>query len=90
MWSFNLVRWLRTRSRARSKTIEKKPRFRLCVEELETRLAPATFIWTGAASSNWGVAGNWQGNAAPTAGSTVDALVFNNLGAGRQIGRAHV
>lgn len=89
MWSFNLVRWLRSRFRSRAKTIEKKPRFRLCIEELETRLAPATFIWRGlGADNNWNTALNWQTSgglpAVPTSSpSDLADLVFDVRGAAR-------
>jgi autotransporter-associated beta strand protein len=78
MLSFNdLVRWLKRGCHSRVKTIVRKRRFRLCLEELETRLAPA-LVWTGAAgNSNWSSPGNWQGGTIPTVGATVD-LVFNS------------
>src|SRR6516164_8054310 len=73
MGPFNLPDWLKRfiGPRSRPKTIVKKRRYRLCFEELETRLAPA--VWTGAAgNSNWSSVGNWQGGIIPTAGAPVD------------------
>ncbi|MBM3994532.1 MAG: hypothetical protein FJ303_10335, partial [Planctomycetes bacterium] len=79
MWSFNLVRWLRSSLSARKKTIEKKPRFRLSIEELENRLAPAAFIWTGnGADTNWNTNANWQGGAAPQPATPATDLIFGN------------
>ena len=87
MVSFNLVRWLRALRRSRGKTIEKTPRIRLRLEELESRLAPATFIWTGASgvNANWSTNANWLGGAAPTAAATASDpadLIFDSRGAG--------
>ena len=73
MFSFNLVRWLKSRFRSRGKTVCNKPRLRLHLEELESRLAPAS-VWTGAVSNNWNNAGTpttWaQGGAASFGGGT--------------------
>jgi autotransporter-associated beta strand protein len=45
------------------------------VEPLEERLAPATFVWTGAGDGlNWANAPNWSGGVAPTGAN--DDLVF--------------
>ena len=44
------------------------------IEILESRVVPATLIWTGAASGLWSNAANWLGGAAPAAG---DTLVFS-------------
>jgi hypothetical protein len=45
--------------------------------------ATTSFIWTGAdmttPSSDWSDAMNWAGDAAPTAGSTIDTLTFPEL-----------
>jgi autotransporter-associated beta strand protein len=49
-------------------------------EELENRLAPATFTWSGAGIDNlWTTPGNWVGSVAPT-GQAVNSedLVFPN------------
>ena len=43
MFSFNLIRWLKSLSRSRGRTHVNKPRLRLNLEELESRLAPAVF-----------------------------------------------
>ena len=92
MVSFNLVRWLKNWFRGRVTTIVKKrPRFRLRMEELETRLAPATFIWTGASGvdNNWSTATNWLGGVAPSASAATSAglidLTFDNRGAAHPI-----
>lgn len=91
MFSFNLVSWLKSIARTRGKTIQKKPRFRLSVETLEDRLAPATFIWTGGgANTNWSTAANWQGGIAPSAASPLADLVFDNRGAGSLISNNNI
>jgi autotransporter-associated beta strand protein len=46
---------------------------RFACEALESRLAPAVSTWSGAVSSSWSVAGNWDSNTVPAAG---DDLVF--------------
>src|SRR5436190_17464552 len=55
---------------------------RLELESLEPRLAPATFIWSGAggmANEKWSNAANWVGGTAPTgAAGTLDDLVFDS------------
>lgn len=79
MFSFKSLRWVNRLFRQRARTIEKKPRFRLVLEELETRLAPAS-VWSGAAGNpNWSDPGNWVGGAVnvPVAGTPVD-LIFSN------------
>ena len=60
------------RHRKRSKGIHE---LILGFEDLEPRVVPSsTFTWTGVgANSNWSTVANWQGGAAPTAGSV---LVF--------------
>src|ERR1043166_7256577 len=90
MFSFNLVRWVKGmwRRRRGSTIVNKKPRYRLALEELETRLSPAglTFIWTGAGgNSNWSTAANWSAvpaGTAPSATSILDNYVFGSAGAG--------
>ncbi len=86
MFSFNLVRWLRSLARRRGRPIEKRPRFRLNLEELETRLAPTVYTWTGASAATngasfnkWSDAGNWAAPGVPTVGAAVD-LNFQNAG----------
>src|ERR1700722_6552797 len=82
MLSFNLVAWLKTWFRSRVKSVVNRPRLRPRLEELETRLAPATFIWTGAGlNANWSTAANWQGSIAPKASDGLDDLIFDNRGA---------
>ncbi|MSQ93232.1 MAG: hypothetical protein EXR98_01605 [Gemmataceae bacterium] len=86
MASFNLARWLRLLRRSRVKTIERSPRIRLHLEELESRLAPANFIWTGGSglNSNWGTATNWLDGVAPSAvvsASDPADLIFGSQGA---------
>src|ERR1700722_8799121 len=73
MGSFNLIGWLKTWFRRRVKTVVKRPRLRLRLEELETRLAPA-FVWTGAGlalNDKWSNPANWQGSTIPTTGTPV-------------------
>ncbi|HXG08193.1 MAG TPA: Ig-like domain repeat protein [Gemmataceae bacterium] len=47
------------------------------MEELETRLAPATHVWTGlGGNNNWTTAANWQNNFRPNPADGPDDLVF--------------
>jgi autotransporter-associated beta strand protein len=56
-------------------TLTCRPRF----EVLESRLAPATHIWTGASDhSSWSDPGNWSGGA-PSAGESNVALIFPQI-----------
>lgn len=87
MRPFHFVRWLRSLwRRPKGRTIEKKPRARLSVEELETRLAPASYLWTGGGglNTNWNNPLNWSASVGapsiPTAGAAID-LTFNNTAA---------
>ncbi len=79
MLSFNFLRWLQLWLRPRAKTFEKKGHFRLCVEHLEDRLAPAS-VWIGgggaAPNNTWSNAANWQFGNVPTVGAPVD-LIFD-------------
>ena len=82
MLFFNPLRWLKswTQSR-RGRTYVKNRRSRLSIEELETRLAPAAFVWTGndhAVTTNWSDGNNWQGLVAPNNSVGAAQLVFNN------------
>ena len=92
MFFFNLLRWvksLRSRLRTKGSPIMKKPRIRLLAEQLETRLAPATFTWSGAdiallgpTFNNWSDGNNWVGGNKPTTinGAAPD-LVFDTTAA---------
>ena len=63
MKRFSWITWLRSRMVPQSKTYRKSPPPRL--EELETRMAPATFTWTGTgANNNWSNNMNWIENGA--------------------------
>src|SRR5207249_4669111 len=74
---FNWRRWLRSTSQSRPRVPHSRTSRRLLVEQLESRLAPATFIWTGAASTSWATGANWQGGIAPpSASGPLDDLVF--------------
>src|SRR5262245_524603 len=75
---FTWARWLKLLVRPRGKTYERRPR-RLSLEQLETRLAPATFIWSGAGPGNkWSTGSNWVGGVAPSgSAATLDDLVFD-------------
>src|SRR5262245_14740733 len=79
MAPFSWIRWLLSFGRSRVKTHRRHPsRQHLRLEELETRLAPASHTWTGAAAAtnaNWTNGANWTGGA-PVAG---DDLVFPTL-----------
>ena len=48
---------------------------RLTLEPLESRLAPAVHIWTGAPNGLWSLSSNWSGGA-PTVAETGIQLVF--------------
>src|SRR5690349_20132026 len=74
---FSWHRWVRSLSVRQNTPIERKRSARLALEELENRLAPATFVWTGATDGNWSTPTNWQGGVAPTANGFAD-LVFPN------------
>lgn len=83
---FSPIRWLRYLYRSRVKTYERKPRLRLCIEELENRITPTTtYTWTGAgglANDTWnynvGGVTNWLGDVVPPQNnsSAAVALVF--------------
>ncbi len=64
--------WVRNLFGSRAKKAPRRGRSRLTVEHLEDRLAPATRIWTGAASAAWSNPGNWVGNVAPRAGDDLN------------------
>ncbi len=61
--------------------------YRPALEPLETRLAPATFSWTGnggAANQKWSAGVNWAGGVAPAASANpIDDLVFPASAANR-------
>src|SRR4030095_3957178 len=40
------------------------------IEYLETRIAPATFVWDGSVSSDWFTPANWTPDGVPGAGDT--------------------
>src|SRR5436190_10339753 len=75
---FNWRRWLGRSTPVRKRNPHRKTAKRLQVEQLESRLAPATFIWSGAGgNSNWSSGANWQGGLAPSgSAATLDNLVF--------------
>src|SRR5437879_6315426 len=76
---FTWGRWLRSLFRSRPKTITKKARTLLNLEQLESRLAPATYTWSGAGLNNlWSNNSNWQGGVAPKFTTVADNLVFNS------------
>ncbi len=77
MTPFKLVHWFKSVCNARPRTFVKKPRLRLLIEELETRLVPASHLWTGGAGADtrWSTAANWSGGA-PSAATPLDDLSF--------------
>ncbi len=78
MAPFSWSRWLRSLFHPKIKTY-RKVRRSLSLEHLETRLAPATYIWTGGSAVNalWSNPKNWAGGVAPTGSpATLDDLVF--------------
>jgi autotransporter-associated beta strand protein len=74
---FSWSRWLRSVLRPQVKPI-RRPSRRLDLEQLETRLAPAQFVWNGGAGDgNWASPANWAGGIAPSANDPgPDDLVF--------------
>src|SRR5437667_5485982 len=80
---FNWARRMRSLFTSRVKTYRKRPpRSFLRLEQLEDRLAPATFVWNGMGlNNNWTTGANWLGGVAPTATkATMDNLVFDLRG----------
>lgn len=80
MQPFNFVRWLKSLVETHGNTVENKRRYRLSLEQLETRLAPASFVWSGgggAINRKISAGVNWVGGVAPTGSSlALDDLVF--------------
>lgn len=79
MKRFFRTQWLRALLPSKRKTITKKPNTCPILEHLESRLAPATFIWSGGGGTNtrWTLGSNWVGGVAPTgSAATLDDLVF--------------
>src|SRR5262245_55088175 len=77
MLSFNFRRWLSSWTRRpRRNPVTNRPRTRLALEELESRLAPA-FVWQGGSGVNWSNNANWVGGVAPTVAGGPVELVFN-------------
>lgn len=81
MFPFSWVRWLRSRMMPRVQQVRKlinRGRTRLALEELEQRLAPATYVWDGGGGDgSWRNPLNWVSNTAPTAKVTTnDNLIF--------------
>ncbi|HKI35295.1 MAG TPA: hypothetical protein VKA46_25785, partial [Gemmataceae bacterium] len=74
-WSFVkglLRKQYRGAWRPRSKYRRTTPFTRLRFEELEVRVVPASYSWTGGANTlNWGDAANWSGNVVPGSGDDV-------------------
>jgi autotransporter-associated beta strand protein len=54
----------------------------LTLEQLETRLTPATHVWSGAASTLWSNAANWSAGGSPAGDASAD-LVYPASGATR-------
>ena len=71
-----------TPSSRKSRSSRRLPRRKLELtpqcEQLEIKIAPATFTWTGASSPQWSNAGNWSENGASTTNvpGSSDAVVF--------------
>ena len=71
-----------TPSSRKSRSSRRLPRRKLELtpqcEQLEIKIAPATFTWTGASSPQWSNAGNWLENGASTTNvpGSSDAVVF--------------
>src|SRR6185312_1557919 len=82
MPKFNWREWLRSFNGRRAAAGPRGGRkSRLSMEQLETRLSPATAIWTGTTGNNfWSDPGNWN----RVGGGVIqpgDDLVFDNTGA---------
>ena len=86
MAPFSWLHWLRSLKTSRGRTFRRqglgdrrRRSSRLELEPLESRLAPATFTWTGGGGSNtnWSNPSNW-GGVAPKITDTPD-LVFPTL-----------
>ena len=79
MTFFSWSRWLRSLLRPEVKPIRRR-RSPLRIEQLETRLAPATFTWTGLGGDDlWSDAKNWNsasGLAPSGSAASLDDLVF--------------
>jgi fibronectin-binding autotransporter adhesin len=54
------------------------------LEELESRLVPATHTWTGMGDGTWSSPANWDSNGAPSATESNVVLIFGSLSAGIQ------
>ncbi len=75
---FSWSRWLRSLVRPQVKPIRKRTS-RPSMEQLETRLAPAQFVWTGGAGDGMlGTAKNWSGLVAPSPADGLDDLIFQS------------
>ena len=71
--------WLRSLLGRKKNPLRKNKIPRHRVEELETRLTPASHTWTGAISGSWSDAGNWDAvNGAPTAAVSGVVLFFGS------------
>src|SRR5205085_7299261 len=79
-WWLDLVkRAFPSRARTGRLRRESKGWSRPHVEGLETRLLPASIVWTGAGDSNWSNGANWMGDTAPGAN---DVAVFDTTQGG--------
>ncbi len=78
MSRFAARKWFRSSRRDKPQTVQRSSRLRL--EELENRLAPATFTWNdfgASANTNFNNGANWVGGIAPTGNaSALEDLVF--------------
>lgn len=77
MTPFKLVHWFKSVCNARPRTFVKKPRLRLLIEELETRLVPASHLWTGGAGGRYPLEHRGQlVRRHPSAATPLDDLSF--------------
>src|ERR1700722_4599008 len=77
MVPFSWARWLRSLFVSRTRPFRRpKAKRSLSLEQLEHRLAPAAFTWTGGSVTNprWSIGANWAGGTAPTGND--DDLIF--------------
>ena len=73
------ARWVRSIITRGSVRQHAKGKRRPRLEHLEERLAPATFVWSGAGDgTNWANGPNWQAGNAPGANDPDVNLVFPN------------
>lgn len=64
--------------RAPARPVRRRHAYRIMLEPLESRLAPAIHTWIGPNGGVWSAATNWAGGFAPNAGEVGAQLIFNS------------